>query len=194
MATHDPAELEDAFGEVLDDVLGLLARLDIPHMLIGGLAVAVRAEPRATKDIDFLVGVGRDEAQELVAEMARLEFRSIVHGTAGPGAVIRFVRTGDDGIDRWVDVLCAGTPFEQLALARAPRERLLKRTLPVATVEDLVILKLLAGRPQDWADVDVLLREHAGRLDDHYLDATARDWEIEDLLMRARRTATDTST
>jgi hypothetical protein len=126
--------------------------------------------------------------------MARLEFRSIVHGTAGPGAVIRFVRTGDDGIDRWVDVLCAGTPFEQLALARAPPAPQLKRTQPVATVEDLVILKLLAGRPQDWADVDVLLREHAGRLDDHYLDATARDWEIEDLLMRARRTATDTST
>jgi hypothetical protein len=156
MPKHDPTDFDRVFGAVLDEVLKLLERLNIQYMLIGGLAVAIRAEPRATN---------------------------------GPGAVVRFVRTGSDGIERWVDVLCAGTPFEELALARALPERLLGRTLPVATVEDLVILKLLAGRPQDWADVDALLRENASRLDDDYIDAQAADWEIDDLVFRARRTA-----
>jgi hypothetical protein len=189
MPTHDTAELELAFGEVLDDTLALLERLSIEHMLIGGLAVAVRAEPRATKDIDLLVRVDPTEARALVAEMSRGGFRAIVHGAPGPGAVIRFVRTGDDGVDRWVDVLCAGTPFEDQALERAPREQLFGRALPVATVEDLIVFKLLASRPQDLADVDVLLRYHAGQLDDDYIDARAGEWEIEALLARARQTA-----
>jgi len=32
------------------------ARLGIRHALIGGMAVGVHGHPRATKDIDFLVG------------------------------------------------------------------------------------------------------------------------------------------
>jgi hypothetical protein len=188
---HDPTDFERLFGAVIDDVLQLLEQIGAPHMLIGGLAVAVHAEPRATKDIDLSVLVGRAEAERLEAGMADLGFRAIRHGDAGPGAVIRFVRVGPDGIDRWVDVLCAGTPFEERALARASRERLLGRAIPVVTVEDLIVLKLLAGRPQDWADVDALLHESAGRLDDQYLDARAAEWEIESLLSRARETATD---
>lgn len=190
MPLHDPTELERLFGAVIDDVLELLQRLAVPHMLIGGLAVAVHAEPRATKDIDLSVQVAPAEATRLTVEMAALGFRAIVHGDAGPGAVIRFVRTGSDGIDRWVDVLCAGTAFEELALERATPEILLGRSIPVVTVEDLIILKLLASRPQDWADIDALLREHAGRLDDEYLEARAAEWEIESLLARARQTAT----
>ena len=189
MTTHEPADFEAAFGAVLDDVLDVLAQLGIPHMLIGGLAVSVRAEPRATKDIDLSVLVAPAEARQLTENMDALGFRATAHGEAGPGSVIRYVRTGIDGIDRWVDVLCAGTPFEERALARASTERLLGRDLPVATAEDLVILKLLAGRPQDWADVDVLLREHAGRLDDAYIDARAAEWEIEDFVSRARNAA-----
>jgi hypothetical protein len=189
MPKHDPTDFERAFGAVIDDVLELMLRLEIPHMLIGGLAVAIRAEPRATKDIDLSVLVAELAARELVTEMAALGFRATIHGALGPGAVIRFVRTGPDGIDRWVDVLCAGTPFEELALDRASLERLFGRELAVVTAEDLVILKLLAGRPQDWADVDVLLRENAGRLDEVYIDARAAEWEIGDLLSRARRTA-----
>lgn len=190
MSTYDPSDFERLFGAVIDDVLQLLDRLGVPHMLIGGLAVAVHAEPRATKDIDLSVFVAPAEARRLSEEMADLGFRAIVHGDAGPGAVIRFVRRGPDGIDRWVDVLCAGTPFEEQALGRASLQRLLGRAIPVVTVEDLIVFKLLAGRPQDWADVDALLREHSARLDDDYLDARAAEWEIESLLSVARETAT----
>ncbi|MCB9742606.1 MAG: hypothetical protein H6740_08405 [Alphaproteobacteria bacterium] len=33
-----------------------LSRLGVPHALVGGLAVGVHGHPRATKDVDFLVG------------------------------------------------------------------------------------------------------------------------------------------
>ena len=38
------------------DISRLLAELGIPHVLIGGLAVGVHGHPRATSDVDFLVG------------------------------------------------------------------------------------------------------------------------------------------
>lgn len=191
MSTHDPSDFEIAFGAVIDDVIELLATLKLPHMLIGGLAIAVRGEPRATKDIDLAVKANAVEAGRLAAEMADLGFRAIAHGAIGPGAVIRFVRADSDGVERWVDVLCAGTPFEETAIARARDEALLGRTLPVATAEDLVIFKLLAARPQDLADVDVLLRAHPETLDNRYIDARASEWGIEDLLSKARQTAED---
>ena len=54
-----------------------LQHLGIPHVLIGGLAVGVHGHPRATEDVDFLVGeeafdsvepllVYREELEELV--------------------------------------------------------------------------------------------------------------------------------
>ena len=45
--------------EVLDDALRigrLLQELGVPHALIGGLAVGLSGFPRATKDVDYLVG------------------------------------------------------------------------------------------------------------------------------------------
>lgn len=53
-------ELEQVVAQrVLDDarrVSATLTRLRVPHALVGGLAVGLHGHPRATKDVDFLVG------------------------------------------------------------------------------------------------------------------------------------------
>ena len=46
-------------GSILDravDVSRRLHQLGVPHVLIGGLAVGLHGHPRATKDVDFMVG------------------------------------------------------------------------------------------------------------------------------------------
>ena len=55
--------LEDLRGVVADSILvravdtsARLTDLGVPHMLIGGVAVGLHGYPRATKDVDFLVG------------------------------------------------------------------------------------------------------------------------------------------
>ena len=53
--------------KVIDDAIEmgqLLAGLGIPHALVGGLAVGLNGHPRATKDVDYLVG---REAFEMTA-------------------------------------------------------------------------------------------------------------------------------
>ena len=58
--THSLASLTDIVApNVLLDALEVsrrLTELGVPHALIGGLAVGVYGHPRATKDVDFLVG------------------------------------------------------------------------------------------------------------------------------------------
>lgn len=59
------------------------------------------------------------------------------------------------GID--VDVLVAELVLEEEIVARATTYKVAKVSVPLATPEDLVILKAIAGRPQDLLDIDALL-------------------------------------
>jgi len=65
MARPDPSLLEGVVApEVLDAMRvasAALKRVGVRHVVVGGLAVGANGFPRATKDVDFLVG---DEAFE----------------------------------------------------------------------------------------------------------------------------------
>ncbi|MEM1347175.1 MAG: hypothetical protein AAGI01_01370 [Myxococcota bacterium] len=140
----------------------LLAELGVPHALIGGLAVGVHGYPRATKDVDFLVGT---EAFEKTAPFAvfREELREIVRASE-------------------TDMMA--TPEKYPALAAELR---LEENLPVVSLRGLVLMKLDASRARDREDVRVLvasnperqrevlayLREHAPELIHRFAEALA---------------------
>jgi len=187
----DAADLQRVFGETLGELSEAFDDAGISYMLIGGVAVGLHAQARATKDVDFSIMADDARARALVAALESAGWRAVIHGAPGPGAVIRFVRTGDDGIVRWVDVLCAGTSFEERALGRARERELFGRSIPVVSVEDLIIFKLIAGRPQDGVDVHNLLRDNADSLDQDYLNRSAEEWELRGALDRARASVAD---
>ena len=60
MAKPDPALLIDVVAPAVLDALRLasdaLIRAKVRHVVVGGLAVGANGYPRATKDVDFLVG------------------------------------------------------------------------------------------------------------------------------------------
>ena len=112
-----------------------LTELGVPHALIGGLAVGLYGHPRATKDVDFLVA---DQAFERVAPI--LVFRTELKDMARVG-VIDFMPL----------------PPDQPALAAFLRIHN-DLEIPVISPEGLIVLKLLADRPQDRADIKALLQ------------------------------------
>ncbi len=116
-----------------------LSELGIPHVLIGGLAVGVHGHPRATKDVDFLVGA---EAFESTSPL--LIYREELRDLTRLG-VIDFL-----SVPRAYPSL-----VEHLGSARVGEE------VPVIPVEGLILLKLHADRPQDRADIVALLRAGA---------------------------------
>lgn len=111
-----------------------LRRLGVRHALVGGLAVGHHGHPRATKDVDFIVG---DEAFAKTEPL--LVFREELADVARWGVVDLLSTTGD--------------PPLQAALA-LPAEG----EVPIIGVPELVLMKLRASRPQDLADVAQLVR------------------------------------
>jgi hypothetical protein len=55
----------------------------------------------------------------------------------------------------------------------------------VPAVEDVILLKLIAGRTQDVADVEAILATNLA-LDLDYLEGWARAWDVLDSWLRVR--------
>lgn len=179
--TYGAADLERIFGEQLGAVARALTALGAEYMLIGGLAVGVWAEPRATKDADFCVHVlasADDLCHGLAAaglEVARGDLaRALARGEA-----VRLRRTIQKDEPVVVDLLLAITPFEIDALSRRRPLQVLGVELPVVTPEDLFVFKLIAGRPQDLADAALLYELHAEAFDLARVHHWCREFGVE---------------
>jgi hypothetical protein len=111
-----------------------LTELGIPHALIGGLAVGLHGYPRATKDVDFLVGNQAFDRMEPL-----LVFREELRDLVAVGVVdLMPLPTGHSELAAYLDTTAGDE-------------------IPVVGMEGLILLKLLADRPQDRADIDALL-------------------------------------
>jgi predicted nucleotidyltransferase len=64
-----------------------------------------------------------------------------------------------------VDLVVAGPGLEDEFLAQRRHVDIGGVTVPVISPEDLIVTKILAGRPKDLDDARGVLREQGGRLD-----------------------------
>jgi hypothetical protein len=164
---YDAADLERIFAEQLVAVGRALSSLNAEYMLIGGLAVGVWSAPRATQDCDLSVRVlaSTDALRESLAAAGLDIARGDLARAHAAGEAVRLRRHGCADEPVVVDLLFATTPFEFEALRRRQPLRVLGVDLPVATPEDLLVFKLIAGRPQDLADAHLLLGLHGAAFD-----------------------------
>ncbi len=95
-----------------------------------------------------------------------------------------------DAAGRRIDVLFAHTDFERSALSR--RRTLTpfgETTAQVVSVEDLVVYKLIADRPQDRADIAAVVEAQQVRgepIDWAYVERWCDAWEVRDRLSALR--------
>jgi hypothetical protein len=139
------------------DLLAEFARCAVSYVVLGGYAVGVHAEPRATKDLDLLVSGQGDNLERVARALAafgaprhvveaaeRMSPTEIVYlGT--PPTRIDILRSAD-GIDTEDTIL------------RAVSVELGTLVVPVIARVDLIANKKASGRPQDLADVAALER------------------------------------
>ena len=145
-----------------------LDRLGLDWALVGGLAVAVRAEPRFTRDVDLAVAVADDRgAERLIFQLQGSGYRiitSLEHKVTGRLATMRLTPPVETTPAVILDLLFASSGIEEEVVANATAvEVFADIVLPVASTGDLIALKLLARddrrRPQDYDDLKALLRE-----------------------------------
>jgi len=153
----------------LRDILAPLDRLlkqhQVQYGVIGGYAVAAWGEVRATRDIDLLCRVKDLEAVMSALRKSNLDFEHRVGDADDPISDVIRVQVGPAGTPYEVDLLAGirGAPpgiFERLRLV--PIDDL---EVPVASPEDVIVLKLLGGSARDLEDARNILRVQGDRLD-----------------------------
>lgn len=187
---YTASELEETFAGLLADLRDALEALAVPWMLVGGLAVGAWTEPRGTKDIDLAIALPAP-SDPVAAALDRLGlrvFRGALDQAVDGGSVrLRLEREGRPRLV--VDLLCAGTEFEREALARRRTLALFDVEIPIASPDDLLVFKLVAGRPQDLADIDRMLRHGVAPQDVAHVRRWADEWGVADRLDAAIRAA-----
>jgi hypothetical protein len=146
------------------DLMTYLREQHLPACLIGGMVVSRWGEPRATQDVDATVAAefGNEPA---VLKILLQRYPSRVPDPSAFAARARIALLVLPGQING-DVSLAALPFEREAIERASDWQLAEDViLPTCSAEDLVVYKLVAGRPGDIQDVIGIVRRQAGRLD-----------------------------
>jgi len=139
-----------------------LAALDSPAMLIGGLAVIARGVPRLTIDIDAVIHAEGLDVDRLWAVLrdSGLEARVSDAAEIARERLVLLLRHLASGVT--VDLSLGWMQFERDAMERATTVDLDGVRVPVATPEDLVVLKAVAWRGIDRSDItELIVRHHA---------------------------------
>jgi hypothetical protein len=140
------------------ELLSILNAHRVKYLIIGAYAVAIHAQPRATKDLDILVKADSENAKAVFAALA--EFGAPLQGLTPadfeePGP---FFRMGREPV--CVDILTVipGVEFDA-AWPRRVEDVFDKDTDLRANFisrEDLLAAKRAAGRRQDLADIEAI--------------------------------------
>ncbi|MBI5546972.1 MAG: nucleotidyltransferase [Deltaproteobacteria bacterium] len=150
-----------SFREALQAVERFLDASGRPAAVIGGVAVIAYGFARSTVDIDASVAIEPDELRWLL-EVAHKQ--GLVERVADAEAFARenlVLLLEHRGSRTPVDISLALQPFEVEALAAATTVLFGGVRIRVPRLSDLVVYKMVAGRPQDLRDVEVLLSAKA---------------------------------
>ena len=145
------------FEKLLEQLALALESRKIPYMLIGGQAVLLYGEPRLTADVDITLGREAEQVGEIIGMIKDLGWKVLVED---PETFVRqtlVLPCQDPHSKIRTDFIFSFSPYEKQALDRAQKVSMGRAQVRYASVEDVLIHKVIAGRPRDWDDVKNLL-------------------------------------
>jgi hypothetical protein len=175
----------------LIDFTQIFDRLHIPYAVMGGIAVRVYGIPRATYDVDLTIAIDRDRLPDLYKAIQDIGYtipeafeKGWIDQVGGMALVKARLYLQGRGVD--IDMFLAESRYQLEILNR--RKHGLIDNVPTWFVspEDLIVLKLLANRPRDIADIgDILFTQ--GQLDEEYMRKWADSLGLLEMLNKLLR-------
>jgi len=169
--------LQNAMAEGADDRLGMsekvvrlhraLARTDIPHAIGGAIAVDYYRVPRATIDIDLNIFLPSADGERAINVLAA-EFE-----IADRVSLLAEITDRDQGKTDWgetrIDLFFLASKFNESMASRVREVPYADATIPILSAEDIVVIKAVFDRTQDWADIEAVCSLGAAELDVGYM-------------------------
>ena len=148
------------FIAALRDLEKWLEREKVPHTLLGGIAVSLIAQPRATRDIDACVWVEQRLWPSLIDSGKDYGFAARIDDAVAFAARSRVFLLVHEPTGIKVDFAMAGLPFEKDMISRASTIAVADFQVKVPSPEDLVISKAVAHRARDLVDIESIIESH----------------------------------
>ena len=164
------------FQRLLNRIASELKRRSIPYMVIGGQAVLLYGEPRLTRDIDITLGLGVDGLDKLLDVVPAVPLKVLVENVREFVTRTMVLPALEERSGIRVDFVFSFSSYERQAIERAVDVRLGRSIVKFGTVEDVVIHKIIAGRPRDLEDVRSILLKHP-QYDSGYIERWLKEFE-----------------
>ncbi|RJP73416.1 MAG: hypothetical protein C4524_14620 [Candidatus Zixiibacteriota bacterium] len=183
----------DEQREFLARVVSALEKAGIPYMITGSIGSSLFGDPRATRDIDFVVAPIEAQLSAFILDietdyyLSREAAKEAFQNRSMFNIINAFIGWKADIILR------KNTTYEKEKFQRRIPAEYLGVAINVATPEDIILSKLQWSRASNsemqYRDVEGVIRIQRGRLDLDYLRRWAKELGVEALLEKALREA-----
>lgn len=162
---------------LIDCLADILDRLRLRHAFGGALANNYWGIVRATQDVDCLVLIPALAWQQLAEELAANQFALRDDADNEQAITVPLLRAQAEKhqlVELWrhgirAELFLPVLPLQDEILRRAAPMPFQKRSIPITTAEDLLLLKMAFHRQKDLIDVRGILWVQRGHLDIAYL-------------------------
>lgn len=160
--------LEDVYKKIVI----FLNKEKYEYIIIGGIAAGTLGEPRVTGDVDIDILLDRYDISDFLNKAKEKGFK-----LDREKCIRKAKETGVFQInygDFHIDFIIASIDLEREAIKRKKMIKLHNMNAFFPTPEDLILLKIVPGRPQDLFDAERVTIRYSGKLDRIYLENWAR--------------------
>lgn len=165
--------------------LKVLHRLNIEYVMIGGIPAGFYGEPRFTSDLDFTADPFAvvENFPELIQELERNDF--ILYSSRPTREELKnftSLRFFDVRKKIMIDLVLhpKGFNWDSDILKKRREERLLTRSMKIwcISIEDLIVMKIANGTPQDLEDIEKIVSRRFKKIDWDYLSRRAKKFNL----------------
>ncbi len=159
----------------LNDLLSWFKNRNVPGIVIGGVAASFWGHPRITHDIDALILLEKENWKDFLASGEQFGFIPRIAEALGFAQLNRvfLMRHEQSGFD--IDISIGAIPFEEEAIRKKVTVKTAGMSIPLPTPEDLIIMKAVAHRPRDMADIESIIQMNPS-LDQKYILKKVREF------------------